>query len=848
MKLFLWIHSAYEKIRSHNKTVAETMRWWKWFTASDRGVPIADIDSLRVRDDITTPKRERQLSLHPIIYKNPEIIALLQRIPLYIDRDSHDVGDLVKLRNNALAMISVIGGRKFPLFISPYRTDLSSLIGKLDIIRDHQLLIDAKWPLQNDPRFRDKLQRIFVNLGIQPDTSANVDPRACFRDPAGGLVLKYYQRLVSTYIVYGPYRGVLVVHSMGTGKTCTAIAAIDHFLAFRKLEEETHNDANPVDYQRKTDSLTGVVSYPLGSALRDGKPPLLGDEVADPAVVGGRGAGTREIRQPPKVYVVLPPRANLEQNFRSELARCPSKIKEMIDAQKMKGSTTTKTHSEQTLAMINRIINQNVVIISYVSLAHRLKKQVMSLNDSLLIFDEAHNFLEPPAQYASDYRFLYDAVTKTENCKIMLLTGTPIYKSVTDLPRLLNLLKKPSETKFPEKDIDFFAKYFNGNTIKADKFAADIRGYISYFDAENDLSYFAKKIELVPVITHVSDDHYRRWMESRASEDRAYDFGADVPSAEYLATKGKGKFKSPVSGYYKRSSATTNTPLAFRKHDKWPDKFAAVAEEISKYPDEKHFVFSRHTAQGANALGEYLEEELGWDRMSNNKSDHGTNPPKYFNELSRQLMTLETKKGSLDPKQFKREKDSLIRSGVKKPGKGFVVANKATSQKEISLDKLLFNDTEDNVTGKLCNVFIVDETFSEGLSLLNTMHVHLLDPPYSRQGYRQIIARAVRNCSHKQIPFEKWRVLIHTYVSALDESHGMTDDLLIQYSKEAQIILQQIIDNVVNGSLEAGMKTVDLADPRNAKLAVWKRLIDIIRHPFKAAPKSPAPPSTTAPK
>ena len=52
-----------------------------------------------------------------------------------------------------------------------------------------------------------------------------------------------------------------------------------------------------------------------------------------------------------------------------------------------------------------------------------------------------------------------------------------------------------------------------------------------------------------------------------------------------------------------------------------------TSADNQKYPNEKHFVYSRHTAQGANALEEYLENELGWDRLSNNKADHGSNPP-----------------------------------------------------------------------------------------------------------------------------------------------------------------------------------------------------------------------------
>lgn len=799
-----------------NSGMKFSLKFWRWFNRPG-GDDIAD---LIIPEEVAASPH---LAKRMILYKDPAIAKFVQQVPLYGGKDAHAVGDLVRLRNNALALITDFGGTKFPLFISAYKQNISEVLQKLDVVRQHQLLLNAEWPSQSDPDFRGKLQSLFNSLGFKPEGEGKVDPQACYKSTEN-LTLKYYQKIVSTFAIYGPYRGVLVVHSMGTGKTCTAIAAIDNFLAFNKIEEVTKNAADPVDSPVKIARVfTSPKSTDTVTLTKDRS--LVRSQVLSPAAAVTKRGTTEKVggaHKTPRVFFVIPPRANLEQNFRSELTKCPSKIREMIAYQRERGLKIDPQMAA------NRIINQNVNIFSYVSLSNRLKKGVVSIENSLLILDEAHNFLDPKTQYAAAYNHLYEQIKKTKSCKILLLTGTPIYKSVSDLPKLLNLLKRHDEPKFPESEDAFFEKYFKEGIIDERKFVDDIKGYISFYDAESDISRFAKKVDQLPVITHVTEDHYRRWLESRKNENKSYGFDERAPLIKDLVLAKNPKFKSSISGFYKRSSAINNLPISYRSKGKWPAKLAALAEQIELYPKDKHFVYSRHTAQGANAVGEYLEKELGWDRMSNNRNDHGSNPPKDYNPLAKELSALQNRKP--DPAALLTEKAKLIEAHLRKPYKGFIVANKGTSQRDIAYDKLLFNDTDYNVDGKLCRVFIADENFSEGLSLLNTTHVHLLDPTYTDQAFRQIIARAVRLCSHKQLKWP-WLARIHRYVAALDDEHPMTDSMLQEYSSAAQSILQQIIDTMKTGSIENGFEkslTKTKVELPKTKRTLWQRFLALV--------------------
>jgi hypothetical protein len=78
-----------------------------------------------------------------------------------------------------------------------------------------------------------------------------------------------------------------------------------------------------------------------------------------------------------------------------------------------------------------------------------------------------------------------------------------------------------------------------------------------------------------------------------------------------------------------------------------------------------------------------------------------------------------------------------------------------------------------------------------------------MEPPYSYQNFQQIVARAVRYCSHQPLP-RPWKVNVYTLVSERDEERFMTDDILVNYSQENQNLLQQVINAVREGSIEYG--------------------------------------------
>lgn len=74
---------------------------------------------------------------------------------------------------------------------------------------------------------------------------------------------------------------------------------------------------------------------------------------------------------------------------------------------------------------------------------------------------------------------------------------------------------------------------------------------------------------------------------------------------------------------------------------------------------------------------------------------------------------------------------------------------------------------ESNKDGQKIKVILFSQAGSEGLDYKCIRQVHVMDPWYNMSRIEQIIGRAVRTCSHKNLPFEKRNVEIYLYGSLL---------------------------------------------------------------------------------
>ena len=131
------------------------------------------------------------------------------------------------------------------------------------------------------------------------------------------------------------------------------------------------------------------------------------------------------------------------------------------------------------------------------------------LRKTLLIIDEAHKLyggaglssLEQPNMVALHAAIMNSyALSGSESVRVLLMTATPITANPMELVKLLNLCK-PIEEQMPVSFDEFAAKYLDVDTGKfkaGSKYKDDIAGMVSYLNREKDARQFAQ-----PVIKYI---------------------------------------------------------------------------------------------------------------------------------------------------------------------------------------------------------------------------------------------------------------------------------------------------------------------------------------------------------
>lgn len=75
-----------------------------------------------------------------------------------------------------------------------------------------------------------------------------------------------------------------------------------------------------------------------------------------------------------------------------------------------------------------------------------------------------------------------------------------------------------------------------------------------------------------------------------------------------------------------------------------------------------------------------------------------------------------------------------------------------------------------NLKGELCKVFMITGAGAEGLSLRSVRAVHIMEPYWNNVRIQQVKGRAIRICSHSDLPEDQRFVNIYTYIMKFKEA------------------------------------------------------------------------------
>jgi len=335
-----------------------------------------------------------------------------------------------------------------------------------EYIRQH--FRDAAWQPAKMENMCAKADATKADATKVDATKADADATKAIEGGAGGNIITYSptQDFVSRYFTpQAPVKGMLLWHSVGVGKTCSAIAA-----ASASFEPQNYTILWVTRTTLKTDIWKNMFDQVCSADIRD-KIQRDGLKIPD--------AYAKRVRLLSKAWRIRP-----------------------MSYKQFSNLVTKDNANYKTLEKIN-------------GAADPLRK-------TLLIIDEAHKLygggdavlsaLEKPDMEMLHKSIMNSyAVSGQDSVRLLLMTATPITDSPLEMVKLINLCK-PSSQQLPTEFPTFSAAYLDDNgrfTAKGrSDFLDQIAGNVSYLNRTKDARQFAQpRIQhvMVPIVPN-SDD------------------------------------------------------------------------------------------------------------------------------------------------------------------------------------------------------------------------------------------------------------------------------------------------------------------------------------------------------
>ena len=124
-------------------------------------------------------------------------------------------------------------------------------------------------------------------------------------------------------------------------------------------------------------------------------------------------------------------------------------------------------------------------------------------------------------------------------------------------------------------------------------------------------------------------------------------------------------------------------------------------------------------------------------------------------------------------------------------------------------DQLKDASINSNLRGEAFKAIMITQSGAEGISLKNVRRVMIMEPFWNMVRMDQVIGRAVRTCSHQELPVDERNVEVYIYVSVFTEKQlkdnftlrrldlGLTSDAhILQIAEKKDIIIQTFLNHL----------------------------------------------------
>ena len=136
----------------------------------------------------------------------------------------------------------------------------------------------------------------------------------------------------------------------------------------------------------------------------------------------------------------------------------------------------------------------------------------------------------------------------------------------------------------------------------------------------------------------------------------------------------------------------------------------------------------------------------------------------------------------LDVNTYK--KKSELAQGTRFRGAKYVIiSGNGNISPDIVGDLKACTDTN-NINGEIVKVILLSAAGSEGLDFKYIRQIHILEPWYNINRIEQIIGRAIRTCSHKDLPLVQRNVQIYMHTTMLNNNNESVDLFIYRKAEE----------------------------------------------------------------
>ncbi len=451
-----------------------------------------------------------------------------------------------------------------------------------------------------------------------------------------------------------------------------------------------------------------------------------------------------------KIIVVLP--AALKGNFRTELRSQCAGEKYLTNSERalLRKYHPSTSEYKEIIKKSDERINKYYTIYSYNKFVNLLQLKKLNLKNTLLIIDEIHNMISETGTY---YETLYKAVhSAPDDMRLVIMSATPIFDKPNEIALTMNLLLKdkqmPTGQEFVNTfmDITYTAKGPIYQVKNMDLFQDYVRGYVSYYRGAPPFTFPRSELHFPKV--RMSDWQlklYRGVISKEAKTSNVKDYvNNDISNSFFIGTRMISNIAFPngkigEAGYDSLTEEDLNT-INFKD---FSPKFLRILRKI-KQTDGTVFLYSNFKEYGGIKSFVRLLEHHGF-------KDYETNGE--------------------GKKRF------AIWTGDQKP----------IYKEEI---KAVFNN-KNNTDGSRIKVICASSSAKEGVSFLRVQTLILLEPYWNFSRMNQVIGRAIRFCSHKDLPFEKRLVKVYIYLAAHPDIKTSIDEYILQMAITKEKINQQ---------------------------------------------------------